>query len=469
MSKRPNILFLTSDEHRADVAGYEGNTVVRTPVLDHLARTGVVFRNAYAPSPICVPGRMCMMAGQLPRTCGCERYGQDLPAGHLTWPRVFAQHAYMTTACGKLHHMGPDPMQGWLRRIGMDHMMSPAQPQHIAGHRPEAFAAIAKDPDRERKWSDVKEIKRAGIGVGPHTGVWDEYATVGMEHVIREYLLDSDYDRTERAHPHVLYLGLDNPHYPYLADRDKFEYYLNRVQPFLDEQPFEHPWLGKAPFWPGPIRVAPDGDVTPREVRRATAAYYANVEACDARYGRVTSLLEQVGENLDEWIIVYTSDHGEMLGEHSIWEKQKFFEASVRVPLIVRWPARLTGGRVVQENVNQCDLFATLCELCDIPVPGGLDSRSLVPLLAGHGEGWNNETVSQFQTDKLMIKRGHLKYQYYGEKMPEVLFDLETDPKELRNVAADPAYAGAMAQFRKRRAALGHGPDADPDYVNAGY
>ena len=100
---RPNILFLMSDEHRADVTGYEGDKVVRTPILDELAETGVVFSNAYAPSPICVPGRQCMMAGQLPETCNCRRYGEDLAPGYMTFARRFAQYAYAAVACGKLH------------------------------------------------------------------------------------------------------------------------------------------------------------------------------------------------------------------------------------------------------------------------------------------------------------------------------------------------------------------------------
>lgn len=171
-----------------------------------------------------------------------------------------------------------------------------------------------------------------------------------------------------------------------------------------------------------------------------------------------------------------------MLGEHGIWEKQKFYEASARVPLIIRWPKGFDGGRMIEENVNLCDLFATLCDLTEIPAPDGLDSRSLVPLLQDQDFDWDNETISQFGDMNLMIKRDHLKYQYYGvssRRRPpsaqgdgggsEVLFDLESDPGEMTNVIDDPAYADAVAAFRVRLAELGHGPDADPDYANAGY
>ncbi|MBT4815419.1 MAG: hypothetical protein HON70_06955, partial [Lentisphaerae bacterium] len=160
---------------------------------------------------------------------------------------------------------------------------------------------------------------------------------------------------------------------------------------------------------------------------------------------------------------------GEIFGEHGIWEKQKFYEASARVPLIVRWPKRFAGGKVVQENVNLCDLFATLCELCDIPCPSGLDSRSLVPLMEGDVAGWDNETVSQFGPHNVMIKQGDLKYQYYGPDMPEVLFDLARDPREREDVISDPGYSEQVARFRRRLAQLGHGPNADTAYTNAGY
>jgi choline-sulfatase len=219
-------------------------------------------------------------------------------------------------------------------------------------------------------------------------------------------------------------------------------------------------------------------DVSLRDVRRATAAYYGMVECIDEQYQQVLDALIHAGQNLDNWIIVYCSDHGEMLGEHGIWEKQKFYEGSVRVPLIIRYPKINNGGKVVSSNVNLCDLFTTLCELAGIPTPDGLDSRSLVPLLNDDSNDWDNETISQFGDMNLMIKRDQLKYQYYGKSSisgdknqlaTEVLFDLERDPGELINFIDDPKYAGDINAFRKRRAKLNHGPDANPDYINAGY
>src|SRR5690554_755559 len=162
VQQRPNILLLMSDEHRADVTGYEGNDVIRTPFLDWLARTGVAFRNAYTPSPICIPSRQAMMSGKLPKSCGCERYGDDLPPFSMTFAKRLSQYGYETVACGKLHHLGPDQMQGWTRRVAGDMQVSP---RYIEGQVEEA--SRVRRPVSAMKWSDAKEIKRAGVGRGP--------------------------------------------------------------------------------------------------------------------------------------------------------------------------------------------------------------------------------------------------------------------------------------------------------------
>jgi Arylsulfatase A and related enzymes len=461
----PNILFLMSDQHRADIVGYEGNTVVRTPTLDALAQTGVVFRNAYTPSPICVPGRQCLMSGQLPRTAGCERYGDDLPPDSMTFARRLTQVGYRTVCAGKLHHMGVDQMQGWSKRIAPDAEIAD---RYFPGLDPAVLKPYTPEPGTG-KWTNQKEVERAGVGRGPHQK-FDQRAVEATLDFVEDYFSDPFYDRPGGHRPLLLKLSLLQPHYPFFAEEERFTRYLNRVPLYLEDA-VDHPKLGKTQYGPN-VRASA------RDIRRATAAYYAMVELVDEYLGRVLRALEHCGQDLDDWIIVYTSDHGEMLGEHGLWEKTQFYEGSARVPLIVRWPRRF-APRVVTRNVNLCDLFATLCALTGTPLPDtgetvggrGLDSRSLLPLLeqGDTAEGWDDETISQCGGTNLMIKRGALKYQYYGEDAPEVLFDLEADPGEKRNVLAEPAYAGAVAAFRERRRQLDFGPDALPGYRNAGY
>lgn len=448
-----------SDQHRADLSGYAGNKIIRTPTLDSLAETGVVFNNAYTPSPICVPGRQCLMAGQLPTTCNCHSFWDDLTPGYMTFAKRFSQYAYNTVCSGKLHHHGPDQMQGWTKRIAQDANLAP---QYIEGRIEEEFARYKPAPGTG-KWSNQREIEEAGPKDG-HYQQFDRNVTSESLKFLEQYFIDATYNRPGSHQPLLHKVSLLQPHYPFFGDEALFNDYLERVPIYL-EKPCDHPVLSLSQQ-NKPVNVSEES------IRRATASYYAMTEKLDSHYNEVLQRIETLGENLDDWIIIYTSDHGEMLGEHGIWEKARFYESSVRVPLIIRWPKGFEGGRVVDENVNLCDLFATLCELTGLEIPNGLDSRSLVPLLKGQSSDWQNETVSQISRGEnihVMIKQDALKYQYYGEKVPEVLFDLEKDPNETQDMKTNPQYTNAMSNFRKRLAELGHGPNADPNYRNAGY
>lgn len=444
-----------SDEHRADVTGYSGNDIIRTPVLDRLAQTGVVFRNAYTPSPVCIPARQCMMSGQLPKTCGCEGW-IDLKSDYRTFAREFSRYAYNTVCSGKLHHLGHDQMQGWNKRIAPDTQIGGA---YIEDRIDKEFGRYCPAPGTG-KWPNQREIEEARPAEGPYQK-FDLRAVTASLDFLEGYFEDPVYLRPQSHRPLLFKISLLQPHYPFFTDQERFDHYMSCV-PIYRQEPCEHPVLSVT-------NQDQSVNVSENAIRRATAAYYGMTDTLDAHFGQVLARLEALGENMDDWIVVYTSDHGDMLGEHGIWEKTKFYEGSVRVPLIIRWPARFEGGRIVDENVNLCDLFATLCDLAGIEIPDNLDSRSMVPLLSGEAADWNNESVSQMGETDVMIKQDHLKYQYYGEDIPEVLFDLERDPGETMNVAGTSEYFEAMSRFRERLSRLGHGPNAEAQYKNAGY
>lgn len=443
-----------SDQHRANVTGYEGDPFVRTPNLNRLAETGVVFRNAYTPSPVCVPARQCMMSGQLPKTCKCEGW-IDLKPGYQTFSREFSRYAYNTVCSGKLHHLTQDQMQGWTTRIAPDASM---MDRYIEGAIEEEFKRYSPAPGTG-KWSNQREIEEARPVEGPYQ-TFDAHAVDAALDYLNRYFIDPVYQRPQSHRPLLFKLSLLQPHYPFFTDEQRFAYYLDRVPVYMQE-PCDHPVLSLSQQ-NKPVNVSEGA------IRRATAAYYGMIDQIDSYFGQIMDRLEAMDQDLDDWIIVYTSDHGEMLGEHGIWEKTRFYEASVRVPLIIRWP-RQFQSRVVDENVNLCDLFATLCDLAGLDIPDGLDSRSLLPLLQGGTARWNNETVSQMGTTHLMIKQDQLKYQYYGEEIPEALFDLANDPDENVNVVDSPEYSDSIHKFRQRLSSLGHGPNADKSYTNAGY
>ncbi|MCC5848842.1 MAG: sulfatase-like hydrolase/transferase [Verrucomicrobia bacterium] len=446
----PNILILMSDEHRADVAGFAGDPVVRTPTLDWLAQDGVAFENAYTPSPICVPSRQCTLAGQYPHTCGCEGW-TGLKPGHMTYASRLGQFGYRTAAFGKLHMIGPDQSGGFQSRPVGDVNFGQTQPV-IEPWRD----TLAEDPRHVpgmNKWSDRKEIERADPGPdNPH----DVHSVEGAIDWIRETFVGDRYDRQNADRPQLIHVGLHDPHYPYQCDPELFRYYLPRMKRYEIEVPFDHPFLGLSPWPPEPLHAGVH--IAERDVMRARAAYYGKVETMDRNFGGILQTLRDAGQDLDEWIIVYLSDHGDQLGEHGVWEKQKFFEGSVRVPLIIRAPQHLPVGKTVPQNVNLVDLFATLCDLAKVQTPEGLDSRSLVPLARGEATNWPDDSHSYFLQQGFrngMIKQGSLKYHWYHHEtrgeMPEVLFDLETDPLETQNLIDDPRYTEKVEAFRKQR------------------
>jgi choline-sulfatase len=432
------------DQHRFDWFGFAGHPVARTPNLDRIAGDGVVFDNAYTPAPLCIPARQCMAAGKLPRTCGVEQFGEDLPPNYETFARSLARGGYMTTCCGKLHHAGTDQMQGWTRRICNGDDMQ-VHGEYIEGRDEAAYEHFAKHPGM---WSLSRELQKAGAGRSPYA-VSDELNTAGACAFVEEYFVSPHYERATPERPLLLKLSLQQPHYPFCAPQELIDKYIDKVSEYKNQHDLDHPEFRNWTF--DPKEVSADDQC------RALAATAAMVEMCDGYYGQVLDKLKACGQNLDDWLIIYASDHGDLLGEHGKWWKMSFYEGSVKVPLVMRAPRLFKGGgRRIRENVNLCDLFATLCDAADLPLPEGTDSRTLLPLLRGESTGWPDESVSQYSGRCLMIKNGDLKYQYYGDNpdWPEVLFDLASDPDETVNAVNDPAYAEAMVRFRERRKEL---------------
>ena len=423
------------DEHRFDWFGFAGHPFVRTPHLDALAAKGVVFENAYTPSPACIPARQCLATGQYPRDCGVERFGEDLPPGSETFARVLSRVGYDTVCAGKLHHHGPDQMQGWNRRICTGDDL-----QVDLGHRTDLdAAACARNVPPVNMWSLAEELRRAGAGKSPYANS-DRLNVEGACAFLEEYFVSPFYERATPDRPLMLTVSLQQPHYPFCAPAERVEAYLPLVTEYENQACLEHPAFRNWTWNPEGVS---------REQRlRALAATAAMVEICDEHFGRVLDCIRACGQDPDDWLIVYTSDHGDLLGEHGKWWKLSFYEASVKVPMVACAPRLFSGGRRLPEHVNLCDLFATFCEAAGTPVPGGTRSRSLMPLLRGDATEWQDETVSQYEGRCLMIKQGSLKYQWYGPQQEEVLFDLAVDPGETRNVAKDPDYQEKMAEFR---------------------
>jgi choline-sulfatase len=453
-SNHPHILLLIDDEHRPDVMTAEGNPHIRMPTLDRIIGQGTYFRSAYTPAPVCVPARQSFLTGLYARRSGCTGFDTPLPSDVLTIPEHFANYGYNPTCAGKMHFVGPDQMHGWRERIGrnIEYSARRTGEAHLSAARPHVQGT--------GKWPTIKEITNARAGRGHHMAQ-DLYTVDGALLYLDEYFVGEPYDRPGEG-PLMLAVSLNSPHYPYQCPEELFSYYLRRVEPYVENLPEQ---FDCDDFF----KVRVGTDVTWREAHRATAAYYGMIELVDRQYGRVVSKLEELNV-LDDFVIVFLSDHGEMLGQKGLWEKQQFFEASARVPFSITAPGRFAGGpRTVTHNVSLVDLFPTLCDIAGLPIPDGLDGRSLVPLLEGDAGGWPNEVYCELYHElngpSEMVKADDLKYfRFRGKGWPEQLFDLAADPGETRNLVDDPAYAADLQRLRARLDAFEWGPRSTPPW-----
>ena len=446
MPNKPHVLLLIDDEHRPDVLAIEGNPHIRTPILDRCMAEGTYFRSAYTPAPVCVPARQSFLTGLYPRHCGCTCFDTTLPSDVLTIPSHLGHYGYYAACAGKMHFLGTDQLHGWHHRIGGDVAV-------VVDDSPLSDLAAAADPARRATstvepgtglWQTKKEVANARVGRGSNLKE-DIYSVDGAMMFIEDYFVDQDYDRPHNE-PLLLAVSLNSPHYPYQCPDDLFSYYMRRVEPYVEElqDNFDCHEFFK-------VRIGTD--VSLREARRATAAYYGLVESVDRQYGRVVNRLEELGV-LDDFIIIFLSDHGEMLGQKSLWHKLQFFEGSARVPFSISAPGIVPDSeRTVRHNVSLVDLFPTLCELVDIPIPEGLDGRSLVPLMRGDADQWLNEVYSEMYHDLNgpgeMVKIDDLKYSRFNERdWPDQLFDLAKDPEERNNLIDDPEYSDDLKRLR---------------------
>ncbi len=426
-----NILFLMADEFRFNAGGFIGNAVARTPNLDRLAASSVIFDNAYTPSPVCVPARQCLATGQYPLHIGCEGFYSDLAPDSPTFARWFREHGYYTVACGKLHHRGPDQMQGWMHRIGSETCV----------RWPEAF------PERpqigRRKWQSPDDILNAGVGLSP-LAIHDDYTVQGACDFLRMQF--GGLSAVPPEIPVLLMVSLQQPHFPLLTEPDLLEYYLDRVPVFSSGEPVGHAVLDAG-------RVGAEQGVSESDLRRATATYYGMIEQTDRRIGLVLDALKKSGQDLNEWAVVFTSDHGDMLGEHGVWEKRRFFEGSARVPLFISQPGLAPARR--SDPVNLVDLFPTLCHLAGLAIPEGLDGGNLFD------PSREPITFSQYLKDEFMVRQGHWKYLHYAQA-DDVLFDLQSDPGETINHIHDPATAPIVAKMQAALRELRSAPCEKP-------
>ena len=438
--RSPNILLIMADQLTAKALPMYGHKIVKVPNLMRLAERSAVFTNAYCNFPICAPSRYSMLSGRLAHSIGAFDNASEFAAATPTIAHYLDNLGYRTTLCGKMHFVGPDQLHGYQERL-------------ITDIYPANFAWV---PD----WTEGPTNAPTGISMR---------AVVEAGQCLRSLQIDYDdeteflaqqklYDlarRTEKD-PFFLTVSFSHPHSPFVAFSEHWNRYkhedidLPTVSAIPLEQLDTHSrWLY---YSHGRDRI----NVTSEHILNARHAYYGMISYIDDKVGRLLKILEDTGL-ADDTVVIFTSDHGEMLGERGMWYKQTFFEGATRIPLLIGGPG-VDSHRIVDSVVSLVDLFPTMLDLATEGNPpsvaGGFHGNSLVPLISGRSDSWPNVVVCEYSDMGVcapcrMIRMGTLKY-FYTHGFESQLFDLEKDPLELNNLSGNPAYRVQGHELRKR-------------------
>ncbi len=433
----PNILVIQVDQMTPSILPAYGNKLAKTPYIDALAESGVVFENNYCNFPLCVPSRMSMLTGRHTSAIGQWDNAIELPASVPTLAHYMRSVGYHTVLCGKMHFIGPDQVHGFNERITTD--IYPANfawtPDWVVGER---FRPTGINP---------RAVVEAGVSArNLQVDYDDEVEHSGIQKIY-------DLARFNRDDPFLLWISFTHPHSPFVTHQRYWDLYdhdeidMPKVAPIpVDELDTMSRWLH---FGHAQDRLT----IEEQHVRNARHAYYGMSSYLDDKVGRIMAALHDM-DLIDDTIVVFTSDHGEMLGERGMWFKQSFYENSTRVPLIISHPGHIDQGRV-SEITSLMDLLPTFVDWGtggDAPDPVSvLDGHSLTGLLSGNGEAWDNAVISEYTGEGVvapcrMIRRDNFKY-IYTHGHPPLLYDMDADPLEMNNLAGDADVADIKAKL----------------------
>jgi arylsulfatase A-like enzyme len=429
--KKLNVLFLMSDDMRPELGCY-GHRSVKSPNIDALAKTGVRFDRAYCQYPLCNPSRSSMLTGRLPTTTGVLDNRIWFGAAHPDWvtlPRHFKDNGYAALRCGKIFHGGIDDADAWTEG---------GEARKFDG----AEAPMPKVAGKDRQAQSDRIVTLEGDGQAHN-----DYRTADRAIA---------YLKKYRDKPFFLACGFTKPHSPPTAPRTFFDLYDPAKIPLPKD-------FAAKPTVPAgfPRRcLTPNGDLfigrdaTEDEARKVIQAYWASLSFTDWNVGRVIAELDRQGLR-ENTIIIFWGDHGYHLGEKGKWSKHgSLFEVGTRVPLIVCVPKTKQSGTSASKPVQAMDIYPTLCALCGLKPPSGLEGHSLKPLLDDVAASWEHPAFSVFGNAKRLgvaVRTERYRYvEYDGGAAGVMLFDEAADPSESKNLADDPK----LAKVREELAAL---------------
>jgi len=434
----PNILLIMADQMAAAPLPLYGGSA-RTPWLERLAQEGVVFDHAYCNSPICAPSRFSMLSGRLPTAIGAFDNASEFTASTPTLAHYLCAAGYRTILAGKMHFIGPDQLHGYEERLVTD--IYPADfswtPNWRAG------------PTDKPSGISMRNVTQAGLCVRSLQMDYDDE----VEFWANQKLYDLA--REPEQKPFFMTVSFSHPHPPFTIDAAHWDLYRHDDidMPAVPPIPFEQRDIHSQ--WLHVSHSADQQPVSEAQLRNARHAYYGMISYVDDKIGRLLATLEACGMQ-DNTVVIVTSDHGEMLGERGMWYKQSFFEQSVRVPLVMRYPRAALKGHRVCEPVSLVDLMPSLTELAGATPDWAdpIDGSSFVSLMGGASDDTERQIIAEY-TDMgviapaRMIRRGVYKF-IYTHGYHDQLYNLQDDPLELRNLAGQAELSGIEADLRCR-------------------
>ncbi|HEU5318609.1 MAG TPA: sulfatase-like hydrolase/transferase [Chloroflexota bacterium] len=457
MSRRPNVLWIMSDQHSSRALGCYGNGVVRTPRLDGLAAEGMQFDRAYCSYPVCVPARFTMLTGRYPHHHGAVGNRTPLPLRERTAAHHFGHAGYATAFLGKMH-----PVDG--QTHGFDYYVDFGHYYDYLGPKTEVFTRGmgANDSGSGSPWLTIYQRGDRSPWVGRDDPRRHETLELG-EVLAEEDQFESFIARetirfleTYRDEPTFVVASFLKPHNPFAPPPEYAAMYRpeDMVAPTWPAETLERV-PAQARFRTAPGAGGPEGEAW---AKKFLAAYYGNVTHLDACVGRLLDAVGGLGL-AENTIVLYTTDHGEMLYEHGLRGKFNFFEPSARNPLLVRWPGVVPAGSRTAALTDQADFVPTLLEACEIgeaPRSQPRDGRSFAHVLRDPRSAGKEFAFGEYALPRrsfYMRRSARWKYVYYTEGGEE-LYEPEVDPGELRNLAAEEEYGEVVAA--EREALLGY-------------
>ncbi len=430
MKRKPmrpqNLLFIFSDQHDPQFMGAAGHPAVRTPNLDRLAAQGTRFTNATTPCPVCVPARASLATGRWVHDNRCWDNGQPYDGSMPSWGHRLIAEGHDVTAIGKLHYRSDEDDNGFSEKIDV---------MNVVGGIGDRLSWIRRQ--RFERGGVKAMVEKAGRGESSYT----EYDR-RVAGKARDWLRGRA--ATPAGKPWVLFVGFIMPHLPLIAPPEFFDLYAGAELPSprlygADQRP-KHPWIDGLTF-----EIPYDKYYDEERRRTAIVAYHAMVTFLDHNIGLLLKTLEDSGLG-GSTRVIYTSDHGEMLGNHGIWGKSCMYQEAVGVPLIVAGDG-VPKGAVATTEASLVDCYPTILEAVGVRASeeekDTLPGRSLFALARRpdpHRFGFSEYHAGAAVTGAFMVRRGRWKYVHYVGLAPQ-LFDLEADPFEANDLGADPAHA----------------------------